>query len=68
MPKALKTLPITIGVRVSEADVHKLNALATLSGRRPAEVLRLLLRRARFQGEDLIVGTALPESGTTDMP
>jgi len=63
VPKTTKELPMTIGVRVSEDDVRKLNALAELTCRRPAEVMRLLLRRARFQGEDLIVGE--PRTGVT---
>jgi hypothetical protein len=67
MPKTSKELPRTIGFRVTDADIDKLNSLAELTCRRPAEVLRLLLRRARFQGEDLIVGTPMAEGAAHDV-
>jgi hypothetical protein len=54
-PKTTRDLPITIGFRATEVDVRKLNALAELAGRRPAEVMRLLLRRAVLKGQDLTV-------------
>ena len=55
MPKLTNDLPVTIGFRCSRADHRKLNALAELSCRSPADVLRMLLRRAVFKGADVVL-------------
>jgi hypothetical protein len=55
VPKMHKELPITVGFRCTPADHRKLNAIAELTCRRPAEVLRMLLRRAVLKGEDVVV-------------
>jgi hypothetical protein len=64
VPKTTKDLPIVVGFRCTAADQRKLNALAELTCRRPAEVLRLLLRRAVLKGEDVIIA----EPFTTPAP
>jgi hypothetical protein len=62
VPKTTKELPITIGFRATAADVRKLNALAELTCRRPAEVMRLLLRRAVLADD---IHLAQPLAGMT---
>ena len=46
MPKLTKDYPLTIVFRARESDGKKLAALAELTGRGQAEVLRLLLKQA----------------------
>jgi hypothetical protein len=46
MPKMISDFPLTVGFRLSERELAKLNALVTQTGRPRAELLRRLIHLA----------------------